>query len=260
MEPTFRAIGATAKSWFKIMGYDIRIVGDQHIPLTGGAVLAINHAGYLDFIFAGLAVYNRGRETRYLAKREIWENRYARFIMNRAKHVPVDRDNDPAKALASAIDVLKRGEVIGMFPESTIDTSFVVRKGKTGAVRMSQLAQVPLIPAAVWGAHRILTKYRPRNMSQRKIAVVVNIGEPHVVPAEADPYEATDDLLKRINNLVIEAQEMYPQKPSGPDDMWWLPAHLGGTAPTPEEADRLAAEAKAKRKADSRREPEGSGD
>lgn len=248
MEPTFRVIGTVAKSWFKVMNYDIRIVGDHHIPRSGGAVFAINHAGYLDFIFAGLAVYDRGRETRYLAKREIWDNRWARFVMERAKHVPVDRDNDPAKAFAEAIDTLKRGEVIGMFPESTIDPSFVVRKGKTGAVRMSQMAQVPLIPGAVWGAHRILTKWRPKNMTQRKIAIVVNIGEAYVVPTDADPHQATEDLMDKINTLLGEAQQMYPQKPAGPEDTWWLPAHLGGTAPTPEEADRRIAEAKAKKR------------
>ncbi len=236
MEPTFRFFGAVAKSWFKVMGYDIRVDGGANIPASGGAVLATNHAGYLDFIFSGLAVYDRGRETRFLAKREIWENRYARFLMNRAKHVPVDRDSDPAKAFAAAVEALKRGDVIGMFPEATISPSFVPKPAKTGAVRMAQMAQVPLIPGAVWGAHRILTKWRPKNLRQRKLAIVVKVGEPYMVAADADPQEATNDLMARITALLEQAQRDYPQQPAGDDDRWWLPAHLGGTAPTPEEA------------------------
>jgi hypothetical protein len=71
---------------------------------------------------------------------------------------------------------------------------------------------------------------------RRGVAVTVILGEPIV----ADPGEKAQSLLRRtraaMEELLDEAQRTYPQQPAGPDDRWWLPAHLGGTAPTPEVA------------------------
>lgn len=246
MEPVFRGIEWAARSGMRVMGYDVRLSGIENIPTTGGAVLATNHIGYLDFVFSGYAAFKRGRRTRFLAKREVWNHKVAGFIMTKAKHIPVDRSDDPAKAFADAVEALKRGELVGMFPESTISPSFVPREAKTGAVRMAQMAGVPLVPAAVWGSQRILTKWRPRNL-QRKIAISVNVGAPVTVGPDEDPREATDKLMATIATLLSEAQANYPQQPSGDDDSWWLPAHLGGTAPTPEEAEVRLAEARKKK-------------
>lgn len=237
MEPVWTAIVGSALSWFKVMGYDVRVSGEENIPATGGGVLATNHIGYMDFVFTGYAAHLRKRKTRFLAKREIWQNKPAAFIMNRAKHIPVDRSEDPYKAFASAIEALQRGELIGMFPEATISPSFIPRPGKTGAARMAQAACVPLIPGAVWGSQRILTKWRPKNVKQRKIAIVVKIGEPIPVAPDDDPQVVTKTLMAHIAELLEEAQREYPQVPEDENDRWWLPAHLGGTAPTYEEAE-----------------------
>lgn len=259
MEPTFFAIAAVGRSMFKVMGYKIQINGLENIPKTGGAVVATNHIGYLDFMFSGLAVYKRGRPQRYLAKREIWDNKWARFVMKRAKHIPVDRSNDPATAFKAAVEALQRGEILGMYPEATISPSFVPRPGKTGTVRMAQMAGTPIVPAAVWGSHRILTKWRPKNF-QRKIAITVNVGEPYLIPPDADPYEATADLMKRITTLLDEAQDSYPQRPADDNDRWWLPAHKGGTAPTFEEAEEKLAQERAEKAARRAAREQGKGD
>jgi hypothetical protein len=96
-------------------------------------------------------------------------------------------------------------------------------------------AGVPIIPAAVWGGHRVATKGHKVDL-RRDVAVTVILGEPIV----AEPEEKPQSLLRRtraaMEALLDEAQRTYPQQPAGPDDRWWLPAHLGGTAPTPEEA------------------------
>jgi hypothetical protein len=100
---------------------------------------------------------------------------------------------------------------------------------------------VPIIPAAVWGGHRIATKGH-KVVLRRGVAVTVLLGEP-IVPG---PGEKTQPVLRRTKAamaaLLDEVQRTYPDQPSGPDDRWWLPAHLGGTAPTPEEAAARGAE------------------
>ena len=239
MEYVYPFIEVVAKSAMRAMSYDVRITGDENIPSSGAGIIASNHIGYLDFVFTGLAAYERRRRARFLAKREVWNNKVAKVLMNGMRHIPVDRDKDPAKAYAEAIAALQRGEIIGMFPESTISPSFVPRRGKTGSARMAQAVSAPLIPAAVWGTQRILTKGRPKNL-QRGLAILVNVGEAIQTDPDDDPRALTDELMQRIGHLLKQAQDSYPQKPANDADRWWLPAHLGGTAPTPEQVeDRL---------------------
>ena len=239
MELVYPPIEAIAKGAMKVMGYDVRVTGEKNIPESGPAIIASNHIGYLDFVFTGLAANKRDRRARFLAKREIWNNKIAKVLMNGMHHIPVDRDKDPKKAYAEAISALKRGEIIGMFPESTISPSFVPRAGKTGSARLAQSVGAPLIPAAVWGTQRILTKGRPKNL-QRGLAIVVHVGEAIQTDPDDDPRALTDELMLSIGHLLKQAQDSYPQQPGNDADRWWLPAHLGGTAPTPEEVeDRL---------------------
>ena len=249
-DPVYRVVIGAAVGMIKSMGWKVSVEGSENIPLDGPAVIATNHIGYLDFVFSGYAARERGRLVRFLAKKEIFDKRGPGWLMRKMKHIPVDRFGAPHESFAASVEALKRGEVIGMFPEATISPSFVPRPGKSGAVRMAQEAGAPLIPAAVWGTHRILTKWRPKNF-KRKIAIVVNVGKPIIVDPNDDPDEVTERLMRRINELLADAQARYPQKPSGSDDMWWVPAHLGGTAPTFEEAEaRLAEERRARGKID----------
>jgi 1-acyl-sn-glycerol-3-phosphate acyltransferase len=224
-----------AKALVKVMGWRVTVRGAEHLPDEGPVVLAINHAGYLDFVFAAWAcILEKKRYIRFLAKKEVFDHKIAGPLMRGMKHIPVDREGDPAQALDLAIEALHRGEVIGTFPEATINRSFVPGRAKTGTVRMAQASGATIIPVAVWGAHRILTKGRPRNF-QRKVAILVNIGPIFAVDLKEDPRAATDGLMETIRDLLADAQKRYPQKPAGEDDRWWLPLHLGGTAPTPEE-------------------------
>lgn len=229
------------------MGWKVIVNGAENVPVSGPAVLAINHAGYLDFVFSAWAsVFERKRWVRFLAKKEVFDHKIAGPLMRGMKHIPVDRHGDPAKALDLAIEALQRGEVIGTFPEATINRSFVPSKGKTGTVRMAQASGAQVIPVAVWGSHRILTKGRPRNF-QRGVVISINIGAPLPLTADEDPHQATERLMDSIRELLSDAQTGYPQNPAGDDDRWWLPAHLGGTAPTPEEARAQMAAAQSRK-------------
>jgi hypothetical protein len=92
----------------------------------------------------------------------------------------------------------------------------------------------PVIPIAVWGAHRLATKGRPRNF-ERGVEILVNIGREVPIDPDLDPRVGTDHLMDRIRELLADAQARYRQIPRDETDRWWLPAHLGGTAPLPEE-------------------------
>lgn len=237
MEPVYRPVIGLALGIFKTMSWHIRTLGIENIPATGAAVMASNHIGYMDFVFIGYAARDRGRLVRFMAKKEVFDHRVAGPLMRGMKHIPVDRFARASDAIDAAVEALRRGEVVGMFPEGTISRSFVPRKGKTGAARMAMTAQAPLIPCATWGTQRILTKGRPKNF-ERHVAMDVYVGEPIDYEPDENPVDVTTRLMDAIGALVEKAQGNYPQQPK-PGEEWWLPAHMGGSAPTVEAADAM---------------------
>ena len=229
-------IGA-ALTLFRALDLKIDIIGAENVPRTGGAVLVSNHVSYLDFIFAGWGALQAGkRKTRFMAKDDVFRHKVSGPLMRGMKHIPVDRfDGQPA--YEAAVRALKSGEVVGVFPEATISRSFVLKKFKTGAARMAADAGVPLLPVALWGTQRLWTKGRPKTLTRRHTPITIIIGEPIVLTPEDKPVMVTRRLRAAMTELLDRAQTTYPDAPGGPEDTWWLPAHLGGTAPTLEVAE-----------------------
>ncbi|WP_027340954.1 lysophospholipid acyltransferase family protein [Hamadaea tsunoensis] len=228
-ELVYPPVVALAKTMFRLLDLRLTIEGGEHIPRTGGAVIACNHIGYLDFIFCGLGAQPAKRLVRFMAKQEIFANRYAGPLMRGMKHIPVDREAG-LSSYKEALAALKRGEVVGVFPEATISQSFTVKEIKDGAARLAAAAGVPLVPMALWGPQRLWTKGRPRRLNQRHVPISILIGEP-LHPARRD--QVTPELHARMSALLTRAQAEYPEKPAGPADDWWLPAYMGGSAPEP---------------------------
>jgi 1-acyl-sn-glycerol-3-phosphate acyltransferase len=222
-----------ARAVFALQGLRFTIEGTEHLPRSGGAVMAINHIGYLDFTYAGLAARPAGRLVRFMAKQEVFDHRVSGPLMRGMHHIPVDRDAG-ANSFRAAFGALRAGEIVGVFPEATISRSFTVKEIKSGAARMAAAAGVPLIPMALWGGQRLWTKGRPRTLTRRHVPISIIIGEP-LHPGRRDNHaEVAVELRTRMSALLDQIQREYPDKPSGPDDTWWQPAHLGGTAPSPE--------------------------
>src|SRR5215213_4297633 len=177
MELVYPPVVAFAKTMFRVLDMRITVEGAEHIPTSGGAVLASNHVSYLDFIFCGLAAQPARRLVRFMAKTSVFDHRVSGPLMRGMHHIPVDRDAGAA-AFDTATAALASGEVVGVFPEATISESFTVKALKTGAARLAQRARVPLIPMAVWGPHRLWTKGHPKDLTKRHVPVIIKIGEP----------------------------------------------------------------------------------
>jgi len=230
----------TAKTLFRVLDNRFKIAGTEHIPATGGAVIACNHISYLDFIYCGLGALPAKRLVRFMAKKEIFDNKIAGPLMRGMHHIPVDRDAGMA-SFREGVTRLKAGEVVGIFPEATISRSFTVKEIKSGAVRMAAAANVPIIPMALWGTQRLWTKGRPKTLTKRHVPISILVGEP-ILPVKGEDRELlAKNLRTRMSELVDQVQADYPEAPRSLDEKWWLPAHLGGTAPTPEEAAELDA-------------------
>ncbi|MFC5721566.1 lysophospholipid acyltransferase family protein [Streptomyces gamaensis] len=226
-----------ARTMFKALDLRFDVKGSEHVPRRGGAVLVSNHIGYLDFIFCGLAARPAKRLVRFMAKESVFRHKVSGPLMRSMKHIPVDRAAG-VDAYQHALAALRSGEIIGVFPEATISQSFTLKNFKSGAARLAQEAGVPLVPMALWGTQRLWTKGHKRDLGRRHIPITVRVGE----PLAADPAETAESvtvrLRTRMQELLESAQRAYPVRATGPQDAWWIPAHLGGTAPAPAEAVR----------------------
>ena len=237
-DPIYRSVIGFARLVFAAEGLRFTVRGSENVPREGGAVMVINHIGYLDFAYAGLAAQPAGRLVRFMAKQEVFTHRVSGPLMRGMRHIPVDRDAG-ANSFRAAVAALRAGEIVGVFPEATISRSFELKEFKAGATRMASAAKVPLLPTVIWGSHRVWTKDHPKRLGRSRVPIVIAVGEPVEAPRGADAEAATDELRRRMQELLHAAQRDYPDRPRGVDDRWWLPARLGGTAPTPEAAARL---------------------
>ena len=257
---TYRLAIRAFRLLFALLGLRIKVRGEEHLPASGPAIVACNHIGFLDFAFVGLAADRRGRLVRFMAKQSTFDNPLSGPPMRAMRHIPVDRSCG-APAARQARDELRRGELVGIFPEATISRAWTLKPFMRGAATLAVREGVPMIPVAVWGGHRVLTVDGRWSLRRGK-AITILIGEPIVV--DPDAGDATSDagaaaangaatdagvaaanarLRQGMQDLLDRAQLDYPDRPRDPADRWWLPRHLGGSAPTPRQAAELDAAA-----------------
>ena len=231
-EPFFRALEIVVPRLANANGPHVRIDGLENIPEHGGAVLAFNHTGYLDWYPGSIAALRRGRRLRFMIKAEMTHVPGVNYVIKHINLIPVDRSAGSG-AYDVAVQRLAEGQLVGLHPEATISRSFELREFKTGAVRLAYAAGVPIIPSIVWGIHRVWTKDHPKHLWRNHIPVLMKIGPP-MTPSD-DVEAATVELHDTMAAMLEQAQLEYPH----PAGAYWVPRRLGGSAPTVAEAVRL---------------------
>jgi len=228
---------------FRVAGVDLTVEGLEHIPVDGPAIVASNHVGYLDFAFVMLAPPRPRREVAFLARGDLFDRPFVGRALSALRQIPVDQHGDPSTAMRAAEERLAAGGLVGLHPEGTINPTFLPMPAKSGAVRLAQRTGAPLIPTAVWGSQRLLTKWRPAGRPPRGVPVRVIYGEPFV-PPPGPASGSTRELMARITALVTRAIA----EESAPAGSWWVPAAHGGGAPRLEEvAARLEEQVRERR-------------
>ena len=95
VEPVYGTVIQAARLVWRLQGLKFTVTGVENLPVTGGAVIAVNHTSYFDFTFAGLPAYKqgRGRKVRFMAKKEVFDHKIGGPIMRKLRHIEVDRDS-----------------------------------------------------------------------------------------------------------------------------------------------------------------------
>lgn len=129
------------------------------------------------------------------------------WLIRHTGTIPVDRT---VGAYAAAVESLRRGELVGVYPEATISRSFQLKEFKSGAVRMAKEALVPIVPLIVWGAQRLWTKDHPKPMGRYKFPVAVAVGRP--IRPDTDVLDAS--LRAEMTQLLHDVQAEYAPTPA----------------------------------------------
>lgn len=186
-----------------------KLSGLSNIPLKGSAIIASNHESYFDF-FCFLAISNRW--VYYLTKKEHFENIIWGPFMKYTGQIEVDRESsDKIAVYEQALEVLREGKLLGIFPEGTRSPNGKLQKAHTGVAKIALLSKAPVIPVGMVGTFEVLSKFQyvPRfRKCQIKIGKSISL----------DKYygqEITNDLLQEITDNIMRiigelTKEKYP--------------------------------------------------
>jgi 1-acyl-sn-glycerol-3-phosphate acyltransferase len=199
-----------------------RWVGLDRIPVTGPAIVAVNHISYADPLIFARFIWDAGRVPRYLAKASLFTLPFPLGrIVTGAGQIPVHRDTaDAAQALQAAVDALGRGEVVLIYPEGTVtrDPDFWPMQAKTGVARLALLAPgVPVVPVGQWGAQHFLDFYARRFRPFPRKQITIAAGPPvdlsdfaGSAPDSEVLHQMTDRIMASIRDLVADIRGEQP--------------------------------------------------
>lgn len=179
--------------------------GLEHIPRTGGAVLAPNHVSNFDPLVVSHVVVHAGRWPYFLAKASLFSVPGLGSIVRGADQIPVHRNSDTAQdALAKAYTAIEEGRMIIVYPEGTItsEPDGWPGPGKSGAARLALTTGCPVIPVGQWGAQAVLGMKKvafprliPRPLISVAVGPPVDLDDLH---GRAADHAAVDEATRRI--------------------------------------------------------------
>ena len=137
--------------------YRVKAEGLENFPKEGPVIVAANHLSFMDSLFIPLSVRRR---MYYLAKAEYFESWKTAWFFKALGMIPVKRDikEKTEAALQSGLEVLERGEVLGLYPEGTRSPDGRIYRGRTGVARLALRSQAPVVPVGLIGSGDVMPK------------------------------------------------------------------------------------------------------
>jgi 1-acyl-sn-glycerol-3-phosphate acyltransferase len=188
------------------------IIGAENIPPAGGAILASNHLSVADSVFLPLMIE---RPMTFLAKAEYFTGRgikgwATKWFMKGTGQIPIDRSGGSASeaALNTALQVLGREDLLGIYPEGTRSPDGVLYRGRTGIARMALEAKVPVIPVIMVDTDTMMP-------IGRSIPRVMRVGIVIGAPLDFTRYEGMENdryILRSVTDEIMVALQLLGQQ------------------------------------------------
>ena len=189
---------------FKLMQFILRVIFnllyrvekiDLHkVPRNGKFIICSNHISYLDPVVIGAYI---PRCVYFMAKKELYNNKFLSSLVTFLNAFPVERQAFNRKAFSISFEVLKDGNVLGLFPEGTRSTDGVLRGGKKGTGFIAAASNTPILPVAISGTNKIIQKPYRRIFFPRVKLIVGDIIDIKDILKEHSKKEAISIIVDR---------------------------------------------------------------
>lgn len=190
--------------------------GVENLPRDTGFVAAANHVTMVDPVTTAHFLYDNGFAGRVLAKESLFRVPVFGAVLRSSGMVPVHRGTArAADSLRGAVAALRSGECVVVFPEGTLtrEPDMWPMAGKTGVARLALETQLPVVPVAQWGTHRLLARYGKllKPIPRKPVTVVagppVDLSDLYDRPQDAATLrEATERVMDAITGLLEEVR------------------------------------------------------
>lgn len=182
----------------------LEVRGLEHVPKTGGILIASNHQSHVDILIYGGIV---PRHVSFVARDTLANQRWLAYVMRQCGAVLIQRGASDRRALRAMADHLEAGDVVAIFPEGTRTDDGSLREFKGGALLVARLAKVPIVPAGISGANLAF----PRGAAlprPRKIRLAFG------PPIDSALPDAQERLVAAVAALSGASTEHAPGRPS----------------------------------------------
>lgn len=179
--------------------------GTEHLPRTGGVIVAVNHISYADPFAVALFLHTNGRRPRFMAKHTVFRIPVLGRIVKGARQIPVFRESaDAGKALSAAVAAINAGECVVVYPEGTVtkDPNLWPMVAKTGVARLALQTGAPVVPLGQWGAHEFLgMDKKPRPFPRKTLRLRAG------APVDLSAWQGAEpsaEVLRAMTTAVME--------------------------------------------------------
>ncbi len=192
----------------------VRVIRPENASRTGGFLLAANHISHFDPFIISLLI---GRKIDWMAMAEFFQPQAAGFLLRAVDAFPAERDRADRKTIRTAIERLKDGRVVGLFPEGGIrDGARSLLEGaplRPGASTLAHIAGVPILPCVILGSDRLYSAKRWVPASGRRTPIWIAFGNPISYFPELEKSQAgariESELASSFKNLYAELQQTF---------------------------------------------------
>lgn len=187
------------------MFYKINTQAIKDIPKDGPMLLMVNHTSAWEGPM--LYVFLQPMKICALAKKELWNHGFTRYLMNLWKSIPVDRENMGRETMEACFAVLDKGEVLAIAPEGTRSLDGTLQQGKAGIAFIAHKKQVPMLPVVITGFNDPTVKKR----FLRRTPVHITVGKPFEIIQKGGRMDAATR-QEVIDEIMLRLAELMPKR------------------------------------------------
>ena len=197
--------------------FSLRTRGGQNVPARGPVLLVSNHQAFFDPVLVGLA---SPRPVAFLARETLFRNKKAAWLMRSLGAMPIDHRGFSREGLQATLDVLHRGNCVGVFPEGERTHTGLVEPFKPGISLLMKRVKAPIVPIGIAGAYTAWPRTRkipilaPRFAPPSDATIALSVGKP-IAPetyAGMPREEMLADLRQRVEAERVKADHLRRQR------------------------------------------------